>query len=89
MQVVDYKNFESNLKVYIDAVSEYSDQIYVAKNDGDAVVVISLKEYNSILETNHLMLTEANQNRLASALSNIKSGNVVEKGLIDEADLGS
>lgn len=45
--------------------------------------------YNSILETNHLMLTEANQNRLASALSNIKSGNVVEKGLIDEADLGS
>jgi antitoxin YefM len=89
MQVVDYKNFESNLKVYIDAVSEYSDQIYVAKNDGDAVVVISLKEYNSILETNHLMLTEANQNRLASALSNIKSGNIIEKGLIDEADLGS
>lgn len=89
MQVVDYKNFESNLKVYIDAVSEYSDQIYVAKNDGDAVVVISLKEYNSILETNHLMMTEANQNRLASALGNIKSGNVVEKGLIDEADLGS
>ena len=45
--------------------------------------------YNSILETNHLMLTEANQNRLDSALSNIKSGNVVENGLIDEADLGS
>jgi hypothetical protein len=45
--------------------------------------------YNSILETNHLMLTEANQNRLDSALSNIKSGNVVENGLIYEADLGS
>ncbi|MFY8035066.1 MAG: type II toxin-antitoxin system Phd/YefM family antitoxin [Flexibacteraceae bacterium] len=90
MQVIDYKNFETNLKLYLDAVSEYSDQIYVAKNDGgEAVVVLSLKEYNSLLETNHLLLTEANRQRLSSALNNVRNGNTLENPLIDEADLGA
>lgn len=65
------------MKAYFDEVSETEDFLIVARNNNedDAIVVISIKEYNALIETSHLMSTETNRNRLESSIKNLKKGN--------------
>eukprot|EP01132_Coremiostelium_polycephalum_P013780 gene13780-16764_t len=66
------------MKAYFDEVSETEDFLVVARNNNedDAIVVISIKEYNALTETSHLMSTETNRNRLESSIKNLKKGNM-------------
>lgn len=75
MQAVSISQLRSNLKRYLDAVTEADDTLIVSRSAGEeAVVVISLKEYNSLVETGHLLSTEANRNRLRQSITQINEG---------------
>jgi len=64
------------MKAYFDEVSETEDILIVPRNNNedDAIVVISIKEYNALLETSHVMSTKANLKRLEHAIENLKKG---------------
>lgn len=68
------------MKNHLDEVSENSEIIIIPRNNNedDAIVVMSIKEYNSIKETEYLLGNESNRQRLQKALKQAKSGKTVK-----------
>jgi antitoxin YefM len=74
MQTVSITQLKSNLNKYLDDVSKSSDIILIpGKSNDDAVVMLSIKEYNAIYETAHLLSTRANSQRLSESMQQMEN----------------
>lgn len=68
MIVANCTEFKTDLKRYLDAVEEDNEILIIKRGVGRGAVIISLKEYNPIMETMHLLNSKANADRLYESI---------------------
>jgi len=84
MLAANFTEFRTRLKKYLDDVEENDETLIVKRKSGNGTVLISLKEYNSIMETVHLLSSRKNAARLFESIRQMKTGEGIEKELIEE-----
>jgi len=84
MIAANYTEFRTALKDYLDSVENDKETLIIKRKSGKGAVLISLEEYNSIMETLHLLSSKANAQRLFDSMEQMKIGTTVQNGLIEE-----
>lgn len=84
MIAANFSEFRTNLKTYLDDVEDNNETLIVKRKTGKGTVVISLDEYNSIMETVHLLSSKSNSNWLYESISQMKNGQTINGKLIEE-----
>ena len=82
MRTTTATNFRANIKGFIDSVINDSQEVIINRGD-DAVVLISLDEYNSLKETEYLMSSKAMEKAILQGMEDVKNGHFEEVN-IDE-----
>ena len=84
MIVANYTEFRIGLKSYLDKVENNNETLIIKRKAEKGAVIISIEEYNSIMETVHILSSKANADRLYESIKQMKKGKGMEKELIEE-----
>jgi antitoxin YefM len=84
MKVVNFSDARNRLKTVLDQVANDRDYTIISRRDADDAVVMSLDQFNSLMETVHLLKSPANAGHLAKSIKQYQSGKTVERDLIDD-----
>ena len=83
MDVINYSDARQNLKGVMDRVVAEMTEIVVTRQKGEAVVMVSLAEWNAINETLHLLSSPKNAERLLTAIRELEDERGTERELIE------
>src|SRR5882762_6099053 len=79
MKSITYTAARENLASTINRVCEDDSPVMITRNRDQAVVMLSLAEYESLQETAYLLRSPANAKRLLDSLDAAKRGKLVRK----------
>ena len=74
MNVLTYTDTRARLKEVMDQVSDDKAPVLITRQNGEAVVMVALSDWNAMEETTHLLSTPANADRLRRAVAQLDAG---------------
>lgn len=80
MQAITYSSARANLASMMSHVCEDHDPVIITRKNNEAVVMLSLEDYESLCETNYLLKSPANAKRLLDSIEELENG----KGTVRE-----
>ncbi|MBC6400586.1 MAG: type II toxin-antitoxin system Phd/YefM family antitoxin [Ekhidna sp.] len=84
MITASISDFRKDIKEYLNRVTENFETLIINRGKNSGVVVISIEEYNSLVTTQHEISSDANKQRLDSAIKKFKDSDTFTKDLIEE-----
>ena len=85
MRAITYTEARNNLASELDRVANDCDVTIITRQKAEAGVLMSLREYESLMETAHLLRHPKNAMRLMKSIENIEARrNLQQHDLIDE-----
>ena len=71
MTAIAYSQFRRRLEEFVSQAED--EAVYITRADGNDLVLLSKQEYESLMETAHLLSTPTNTNRLHAAMTEIEA----------------
>lgn len=81
MDAMTYTTARANLASTMNRVCNDHEALIITRNGEQAVVMLSLEDYNSLEETAYLLRTPGNAKRLLSAVAQLNAGKGVVRKL--------
>lgn len=78
MRTTNYTDLRNNLKHHLDSVVQDNTPLIVQRPKGGSVVVISLEDYNALMETEYLLSNPANAEHLREGIAQAERGETVK-----------
>jgi antitoxin YefM len=83
MKVINFSEARSNLKSVLDQVVSDADYTIITRRDAEDAVVMSLEQFNGLMETVHLLRSPANATHLSKSIKQYREGKTQQRGLLD------
>ena len=84
MRVINFSEARNKLKSVLDQVVSDADYTIISRRDADDAVVMSLEQFNGLMETVHLLKSPANAAHLAKSIKQYRNGKTQQRGLVDD-----
>ena len=84
MDAVSYSDLRQNLKSFMDKVYNDHDPLIITRKNNENVVLISINEYNSLMETSYLLNNEANAEHLKKSIDQYSKGKAKNRELLKD-----
>ena len=83
MKAVSCKNLDKeSLEIRIGEVCQDNEPLVITRDNNQSVVMLSMDEYNSYIETQYLLSSEENAKRLARSIRDAENSKVIAHELI-------
>ena len=83
MDAITYSAARAKLAATMDRVCEDHEPIIITRNGQQAVVMMSLEDYNAMEETAYLLRSPKNAKRLVEAIAALEGGQGAERKLAE------
>jgi antitoxin YefM len=83
MKALNYTSVRSNLAKTMKAVCDDHDPVIITRKKHDAVVMMSLEDYEALNETAYLLHSPRNTKRLLESIEELEKGNGKVRKLVE------
>jgi antitoxin YefM len=84
MRVINFSEARNKLKRILNQVVNDANYTIISRRDADDAVVMSLDQFNGLMETVHLLKSPANAAHLAKSIKLYQKGQVVQRELVND-----
>mgnify|MGYP001949814524 CR=1 FL=1 len=84
MRVVNFSEARNKLKNVLDQVVNDADYTIISRRDAEDAVVMSLDQFNGLMETVHLLKSPANAAHLSKSIEQYKKGQVIQQSISND-----